>query len=388
MTKFPYEDPVDPEIVNIDKDKLDRVVSKFIDQQKGGAFPGGQLVLRRNGKLVLNEVCGVARGFRRNEGISPIKVMPDTPFPALSAGKPLAAIAVALLEERGLLDIEAPIAEIIPEFARYGKEQITTLDVLTHQSGIQLPDLIEKPKLWQDREAVLSHIIEAKPAYKRGTLAYAAYEYGWILSEIFLRVAGRRLSDFVAEEISDPLELPALKYGLSGREYSDLAFSYWLGKDRVMVSGINVAEDFEGSNNSVEQINSMNPAVSMVTDAASLAAFYEFLLNNGVTSSGKQVISKKVLQKYTTRNVSGLDRSSNFYSTLGRGFMLGSPFFSVYGWGNTGNCFGHAGGFSSLAFGDYETNIAVGIVTNGNRNFWDLAKRFIPLSHGLRKACN
>ena len=131
----------------------------------------------------------------------------------------------------------------------------------------------------------------------------------------------------------------------------------------------------------------MNPAVSMVTDTASLAAFYEFLLNNGVTSSGKRIISGKNLRKYTTQNVSGWDRSSNTFITLGRGFILGSPFVSVYGWGNTRNCFGHAGGFSSLAFGDYETNISAGIVTNGNRNFWDLAKRFIPLSHGLRKAC-
>jgi CubicO group peptidase (beta-lactamase class C family) len=387
MANFPYEDPVDPEIVDIDKDKLGQVLTQFKNQQKRGVFPGGQLVLRRNGRLVLNEVCGVARGFRGSEGITPIEVKPDTPFPALSAGKPLAGIAVALLEDRRVLDVEAPIADIIPEFARHDKEQITTLDVLTHRTGIQLPGLIEKYHLWGDREAVLSYLIETKPVFKRGTLAYAAYEFGWILSELFLRIDGRRLSDFIAEEISDPLGVPALKYGLAGRELNDLAFSYWLGKDKVIVSGINVAENFEGTNNSIEQINSMNPAVSIVTDAASLAAFYEFLLNNGIANSGKRILSEKILRKYTTRNISGWDNSSKIYSALGRGFMLGSPFFSVYGFGNTSNCFGHAGGFSSLAFGDYDTNIAVGIVTNGNRNFWDLGKRFAPLSHGLRKAC-
>ena len=45
--------------------------------------------------------------------------------------------------------------------------------------------------------------------------------------------------------------------------------------------------------------------------------------------------------------------------------MLGTRFLSVYGWGNTRNCFGHGGGLSSLAFGDYDTGITVGIVTNG-----------------------
>ncbi len=81
MTSFPYEHPVDSASVKIDKRKLDKVVSQFKGQQKQGAFPGGQLVLRRNGKMVLNEVCGIARGLRPEEAVSPIKVERNTLFP-------------------------------------------------------------------------------------------------------------------------------------------------------------------------------------------------------------------------------------------------------------------------------------------------------------------
>jgi CubicO group peptidase (beta-lactamase class C family) len=131
----------------------------------------------------------------------------------------------------------------------------------------------------------------------------------------------------------------------------------------------------------------MNPAVSLITDAASLAAFYEAILAGGVTRTGKRLISEENLRQYTTRNFVGWERNSKAFSAMGRGFMTGALFPTVYGWWNTAGCFGHAGGLCSLGFGDYDTGLAAAIVTNGNRSFGDLARRFIPLAHGLRAAC-
>jgi CubicO group peptidase (beta-lactamase class C family) len=292
-----------------------------------------------------------------------------------------------MLEERGLLDVEAPIAEIFPEFAGNGKDDITTLDVLTHRAGILLSDLTKDYRRWQDREFVLSRLTESKPLYKRGTFAYMPWEYGWILSEIMLRIDGRTLPEFVREEISAPLSLPALRYGLADRDLNSIAVSYWLGKEKVMVAGNNIAENFEEIYNSADCFNSMNPAFTMVTDAASLAAFYEFLLNKGVTNSGKQLISEPTIRKYTTRCVWGWNKSLGSFLAIGRGFMVGTFTPSAFGWWNSGKCFGHGGAFSSLAFGDYKTGIAAAIVTNGNRGLNDLAQRFIPLADRLRKAC-
>lgn len=384
---FPHEDPVDPHSVEIDAARLRKVVDRFRKQQSSGAFPGGQLAARRKGRLVLDEACGIARGVRSDEGTLPVPLTPRTPFPVLSAGKPLAGIAIALLEDRGLLDPGARVADIIPGFETHGKAEITVLDVLTHRAGVLLPDLVANRRLWSDRSAVLASLVEARPAYKRGTFAYMPYEYGWILSEIVLRVDGRAIAEFLAQELSAPLDLPALALGLGGRDAASLAFLYWLGKDRLIVGGVNVAEDFEGRNNSLEQIESMNPAVSLVTDAASLAALYEFLLGGGVTRAGRQLVSERTLRKYTTRNFAGWERNSKAFSAVGRGFITGALFPTVYGWWGTGGCFGHPGGLCALAFADRATGIAAGIVTNGNRDFMDLAKRFMPLARGLRAAC-
>lgn len=383
---FPYENLVDPRTVDINPDRLAKVVKHFRRQQTSGAFPGGQLVLRRHGKLVLNEALGIARGFRSNEAQPPMAVQPQTPFPVLSAGKPLAAIAIALLEDRGILDIEAPIAQLFPEFARHGKDRITTLDVLTHRSGLLMPEFVRNTHLWESRAAIQNALIHTRPTYPRGTLAYHPYEFGWLLSEIVHRIAGRSLADFFAEEIAGPLGLPALRFGLGDRALQEVAYTYWLGSAKVIVAGVNVAADFE-QQNTESFFKAQNPATSMISDAASLAACYDWILNGDKSPDGPVPIDERTLRQYTSRQVLAWDRSLRIPLAMGRGFVIGSLFPSSFGWWNTGGCFGHAGGFSCLAFGDYRTNIAVAMVTNGNRSMPDIMKRFLPLAHGLRKAC-
>lgn len=386
MINLPKNELVEPESVNIDSSRLEKVVRLFESQHQNGSFPGGQLVLRRDKQLIISDAVGIARGFRPTEKAPPMSVTPRTAFPVLSAGKPLAAITIALLEDWGALDIHTPIAQIIPGFARHGKEKITVLDVLTHRSGLLMPGFVENTRLWGSREEIRTALIECVPSHPRGTLAYHPHEYGWILNEIVLEVDGRCLPTFFEEEIATPLQLPTLRFGLSGRDINGLAFSYWLGPKEVIVAGSNVARDFEWLN-SEECFNAKNPATSLVTNAESIAAFYDFLISGGKAPGGRQLISEDLLQRYTSQSVFGWDRSLKTVITIGRGFVVGSWIPSSFGWWNTRKCFGHAGGFSSLAFGDYDRNISVAIITNGNTSPSDFARRFIPLAEGLRKAC-
>ena len=383
--KFPFEKIAEPASVGMDTKKVGGVIALFEKQRSNGAFPGGQLVLRRKGSVVINEAIGVCRGLRPNESTPAVETSQETLFPFYSSGKPLAAVAIAMLEDKGLLDINAPISDIFQDFAKNGKGKITTYDVLTHRSGVLLPHLHAKFEVWSDKEEMLRQLVDAKPKYKRGTLAYQPNEFAWILSEIVSRIDGRELADYIEQEISIPLKLPDLKFGMP--DNAPMARSYWLGKDKVMVGGNNVAKDFEDYSNSPQFFNNRNPSFTLVTNAASLAAFYECLVNGGITSSGTRLLSEETLKKYTSRQVFGWDRTTRSFNSYGRGFMTGLMTPTSYGWWNTNQCFGHAGMFSCLAFGDYDTGVSVAIATNGNRGIGDFVKRFIPLSHACRKAC-
>ena len=374
-----------PEAVGMSPQNVSRIVKCFLRQHAKGAFPGGQLVLRREGKVVINEALGVSRGFRDDEAEVVLKTTADTLFPFYSCGKPLSAVAIAMLEDKGLLDIHEPIASIFPEFSKQGKSKITTYDVLTHRSGILLPHLHRRFDLWSNKSAITKQLIESKPMYNRGTLAYQPNEFSWILSEIVSRIDGRELADYIEQEISAPLNLPLLKFGLPA--HSPVAKSYWLGKGNVMIGGNNIAEDYETYANSPAYFNCRNPSFSLVSNAASLAEFYECLVNGGISNAGYSLLSENTLRRYTRRHVFAWDKTLKSFNSMGCGFMTGLITPTSYGWWNTSKCFGHAGMFSCLAFGDYDKRISVAIATNGNRGLYDYMKRFIHLSHACRKAC-
>lgn len=384
---FPYEDAVDAALVQMDSGLVNKVAQQFTRQQEQGVFPGGQLVARRHGKVVLKLACGVARGWQGRGGDTQVSVQHNTPFPVYSSGKPMAAIVIAVLESRGVLDVMAPLASVLPEFGGLGRDEITVLDVLTHRAGIILADLINNHTIWADRDAAWQHLLRTPPRYPRGTFAYMPAEYGLILDQLVMRLTGRTIAEFFRNEIALPLGLRNMHYGLGSRQLDDLAWSYWLGKDRYLVAEMDVADRFEEKNNDPAVFSAGNPAFSMVADAASLAAFYEVLVNGGGHTGNRQLIPGQLVQRYTTRQVSGWNKSLKTYLSLGRGFMLGTPTPSFFGWWGTSGCFGHPGMFSSIAFGDHDTGLSMALVTNGNKGIGDCFTRFVKISHGMRSAC-
>ena len=53
-----------------------------------------------------------------------------------SSGKSVAAIALAMLVERGLVKYEENICKYWPEFAQKGKENIKVEDLMRHEAGL------------------------------------------------------------------------------------------------------------------------------------------------------------------------------------------------------------------------------------------------------------
>ena len=60
----------------------------------------------------------------------------DTMACTFSATKGMTATCAHRLIERGLLDLDAPVATYWPEFAQAGKGEITVRMVLSHQAGL------------------------------------------------------------------------------------------------------------------------------------------------------------------------------------------------------------------------------------------------------------
>ena len=355
----------------------------FRRQVDRGSFPGGQLVVRRGGEELLNVSVGIARGFRSHEG-ERVPVTDATPFQVMSASKPLVAFSIAVLEDRGLIDVERPVSHYVPEFAREGKEEITVLQVLTHRSGVIVPHLWHASALWPDWGRVQEAIWNAPPRYRPGTLAYHPYEFGWILGEVVRRVSGQPLDRFLTGIL--PELLRSLRLRREEDDQTVIAHTYWLGPKRWCLGGHDVAGGFEERNNARKTLTSLVPGASMTTTASTLARFYEMLLAGGTTADGTRLVRSGTLERYLTANVTGFDRMLRSVLVLGRGFQLGWLGPHPYGWWDSRTCVGHGGGLCAVVFGDRRTGTAIAMITNGNRSLWDVLRRFAPLSSAIRKA--
>lgn len=306
---------------------------------------------------------GTARGLRSSTAVA---VDPETPFQVMSASKAVLASLIVRLQERRLIDIEAPVRRYIDEFQG---QDVTVQDVLMHRSGVTFPELSRHPERWADPEAVLAALRDERPTYRRGTLAYQPIAFGWILGEVLRRVTGETLEAFSMRELG-----PELHWRFEG----EAAETYWLGKKRYRLNGANLAAQFEHTNNSVAARTALVPGAGMYTTARALASFYARLVLD----------PSPILARSTNVATRGLDKITGAYVVMGLGFALGWRWPHPYGWWNTQDCFGHAGGFSVVAYGDRSTGAGVAIVTNGNRSVMDLVRRFAPLGSAIRRALN
>lgn len=341
---------------------MNALEAAFHRQHARGGFPGGQLVVRRRGETVVNLALGLASGLRAGEPQVPVE--PTTRFQVFSASKPFVAFAVALLEERGLLSVDSPLSHFVPEWPK----DRTVLDVLTHRAGLILPELVADERRWSDPDAIRHAIATTPPRHPRGVIAYAPYEYGWILGEVIGRAAGASLSDFLGRELFDRL-------GLAARftTTEPIARSYWVGGKRV-VAGVELSARWETVQNDPSVLATVCPGAQLIATAEALARFYELLLEGG-----GGLIRPETVATYTRVHAAGLDRSNWLPLRIGRGFLLGQVMPSLYGFVATRDCYGHAGAFCTVAGADPSTGLAFAYVTNANRGPYDLLWRSASL---------
>lgn len=130
----------------------------------------------------------------------------DTVTLVFSTTKGVTAIAVHMLIERGLLDLDAPVATYWPEFAQAGKADLKVRWLLSHQAGLPYVDADLTFEDLLAVEPVIRALEQQRPLWEPGTRhGYHAVTYGHLLGELVRRVTGKTLGEFIADEIVGPL---------------------------------------------------------------------------------------------------------------------------------------------------------------------------------------
>ena len=215
-------------IASAEELKLDPVplsrACDLLDAAVGGgqpSMPGAALVVGRGGRMLAPRLFG-RQGPEPDAG--PLR--DDAVFLLASITKPFTYLAALTLVEQGRLDLQAPVAEYVPEFAAHGKTATRVFHLFTHTSG--LPDMLPQNVELRRRHAPLAdyvgHVCRDTPLLFPSGTDYSYQSMGTlIVAEIVQRLAGLPLAAYLRRLLFDPLGLHSTRLGLDDLDPARIA---------------------------------------------------------------------------------------------------------------------------------------------------------------------
>lgn len=305
----------------------------------------------------------------------------DTAQVVRSVTKGPAAAVLHLLQQRGTLDLDAPVGTYWPEFKRNGKDRVLVRHLLTHRAGLPVLDTPLTPEQALDGESGPAAVAAQAPSWAPGSAhGYHALTFGWLLGELVQRVTGESLGQWLAREVAGPLGLdlwiglppeqahrvgdlhevsaprPPAGQGLRMRAKPQVAAAY-RDPESLTSRAFAAVDPYPDQNDPAYRAVEL-PAANGVGTARALARFYAALLDE---VDGVRLYVPATLTAARTEESQGLDRVLLVPTRFGLGYMLHSPASPML----SPASLGHPGRGGSLAFADQEAGVGFGYVTNG-----------------------
>jgi CubicO group peptidase (beta-lactamase class C family) len=352
MSSFPLE------VAELDdkefrREQLDRLVKLIETQIADGRYPGCQIALARNGRLVLERTFGDARiGPERRPASG------DTLWLLYSNTKVITATALWLLAEQGAFRFTDRVAAHVPDFARNGKQDITILQLITHQAGF--PNAVVPPEAWEDhaklRETVCGFALEWTPGSKVSYHTQAAH---WTAAVLIEALTGEDFRVFIRKAVLEPLGLGRDLYvGLPDSAFTRAADMHEPGPDGP-------PQPIQAVNNPAAR-RAGSPGGGGYGTARGMAALYQMMLAGG-RLNGVRLLSPRTIE-YAIRNYTG-DRVDEYmgmpmHRGLGPHLRGTTPGIRGLGAFASPRAFGHGGVGSSYCWGDPDSGVSFAYITN------------------------
>lgn len=350
------------------RQRIQETLKRAVDDQE---VPGiNLLVLKDGGELLYCE-----------EGWADIekkkKMRRDTIARLYSMTKPITATAVMMLVERGLLDLDQPVAELLPGFAdqKVVKDDGTLAPVLRPSTIRDLMNMTaglvylgdetaaerETTKVYEDIAANMygDHPVTTMEMANRIGRCPLRYQPGdiWqyssgadVLGAVVEAVTGKTFGAFLREELFEPLEMPDTDFYVPARKCSRLMTPYMWDENRNLVP-------YTGCNLAI--MNDMSVPNAFESGGAGLAstiddyAHFAQMLANGGVYQGRRLMGARTVEFLTTGAVTahqrrGMDSwtalEGHTYGNLmrvltepGRAMAMGS--LGEYGWDGWEGCY-------------------------------------------------
>jgi putative ATP-binding cassette transporter len=190
-----------PETADAYPEVDDYITQQMVDED----IPGLAVVIVQGEEIIY------LKGFGVTSLRDPSPVTPQTIFDLASVSKSFTALGVLLLRDEGLIDLDAPVQQYLPDFQLDDPQaaDITVRQLLNQTSG--LPGNFSAPLIFQHGEdefkevvAAISHIQLNRPP--GSSFEYADINY-CLLGALIERVTGTTFEEYMEQSVFEPLGL-------------------------------------------------------------------------------------------------------------------------------------------------------------------------------------
>jgi CubicO group peptidase (beta-lactamase class C family) len=318
----------DSEIEGFCDERFAVVREAFANNFKTGADIGASFAASIDGEIVVDLWGGFADEARSRPW------QRDTIVNVYSTTKTMAAITVLLLADRGVIDLDAPVAKYWPEFAQNGKADIKVSHLLSHSAGLSGWDeklATEDVYHW---ERMVSLLAAQKPWWPAGSApGYHALSQGYLVGEVVRRATGKTIGTVFREEIAQPLHAD-FWIGLPASEDARVG-------DLIPPPASLAAQATTGTSRSIAERTFNNPVMTAleprtrawrgaeipaaggIGNARSVCEVQTVLANGGV-SKGVRIMSEAGTHRALEPQVEGTDLVLGIPARYGMGYGLPS----------------------------------------------------------------
>ncbi|OUS30168.1 hypothetical protein A9Q99_06730 [Gammaproteobacteria bacterium 45_16_T64] len=399
VTSVDSQSECNPLDVDLTPQQVENIWNSVVNCYRSGLHPAITICIRRKGKIIINRAIGHTHGNAPNDSshVEKVRATPKSLFNLYSASKAIAAMMIHHLNERGLIHLDEPLCQYLPEFSDGPKRFITVRHLLVHQAGIpKVPsnalDLDNLHKPGEIRRIMGDAPMQWSPGRRTG---YHAISGGFVIGELVEAITGLSIREYLQQHFLNPLGFDTFNFGIPEDRVSEVAPNVYTGypipefAEKVVkkILGVTYREAVEISNDP-RFLTGILPAANIIGTAEETSRFYEMLLRGGELDQVR-VLNPETIRRATAEQThAAVDRMLGLPMRYSMGFMLGRSRLSLYQ-GDTSKVYGHLGLINIVGYADPERDISVGILNNGKPgisvkmiSFWNILR---TISHTIPK---
>lgn len=270
-------------------DLISYIDSYIIQQMENNNVAGLSVAIVTKEKIFWSKSYGFAN--KENQ----IKAKNETVYGAASISKLITATAIMQLYEKGLIDLDAPVTEYIPEFSIKSRSEnignITVRMLLTHHSGLPRDKASgffgPTDESFRDMVSSLYNQYLSFPPGKIYSYSNLGYD---ILGVVIERVSGEKYSEYTTRHILEPLDMSMASFvPISIRDDIDKEY-------------ISMAHNAAKTTTFPDYLMRDIPAAGLNANIFDLSKFIMMVLNKGIVHNSRILSEESINEMLTIQN--------------------------------------------------------------------------------------